>query len=107
MRLNIYIYTYLFLIYLFTWLTQVLAVALRIFHLSCGMQDFSVAACGIYFPDPGLSPEPLHWLLRVLATGPPEKFQDSFFFFFNIDSDCPEHYYHALCIGNPRNSITG
>ena len=38
-----------------------------------------VAACGIWFPDQGLNPGPLHWELGVLSTGPPGK---SLFFFF-------------------------
>ena len=39
-------------IYIFIWL--------------CGVLD---AACGIYFPDQGLNPGPLHWEPGVLATG--------------------------------------
>ena len=35
--------------------------------------DLLVAACRIQFPDRGLNPEPLHWELGVLATGPPRK----------------------------------
>ena len=31
------------------------------------------AACGIQFFDQGSNPGPLHWELRVLATGPPGK----------------------------------
>ena len=38
--------------------------------LSCGVQDLSVATCGIQFPDPGSNPGPLHWERGVLATGP-------------------------------------
>ena len=41
------------------------------------MQDLLVAAyellaaaCGIYFPDQGSNPGPLHWERGVLATGP-------------------------------------
>ena len=30
-----------------------------------------VVACGIYFPDQGSNPGPLHWEHGVLATGPP------------------------------------
>ena len=30
-----------------------------------------VAACGMYFPNQGLIPGPLHWECGVLATGPP------------------------------------
>ena len=48
-------------IYLFIWLHQGLA-----------------EACGIYFPDWGLNPEPLRWERRVLATGPPWKSLISF-----------------------------
>ena len=43
-------------IYLFIWLCQVL-----------------VKSCGIYFPDQGLNPGPLHWELGVLDAGLPEK----------------------------------
>ena len=32
-----------------------------------------VAACGISFPDQESNQGPLHWELRVLATGPPGK----------------------------------
>ena len=35
--------------------------------------EFLVVACSIQFPDQGLSTGPLHWELRVLATGPPGK----------------------------------
>ena len=47
--------------------------------LNCGPQDLPsslqpvgslVASCGILFPDPGSNPGPLHWDLKVLATGP-------------------------------------
>ena len=34
---------------------------------------FFVWACGIYFPDQGSNPGPLHWKHGVLITGPPEK----------------------------------
>ena len=43
-------------IYLFTWQLWVL-----------------VAACGIWFPDQGSNPGPLHWELGALAPGPPGK----------------------------------
>ena len=63
-------------------------MAHRIFNLRCGMWDLSVsagkllvAACGIYFPDQGWNPGPLHWKCRVLATGPPGKSLHSLFFF--------------------------
>ena len=36
-----------------------------------------VATFGIRFPDQGLNPCPLHWEVRVLATGPPGKSQYS------------------------------
>ena len=36
-----------------------------------------IAACVILFPDPRSSPGPLHWVCRLLATGPPGKFQHS------------------------------
>ena len=32
-----------------------------------------VVACRILFPDQGLNPDPLYWMLRVLAIGPLEK----------------------------------
>ena len=32
-----------------------------------------VVACGIWFPDQGSNPSPLHWEHRVLAPGPPRK----------------------------------
>ena len=35
--------------------------------------ELLVTACGIWFPDQGANPGPLHWELRVLATGPLEK----------------------------------
>ena len=45
--------------------------------LSCSMRALLVAACrllvascGIQFPDQGLNPDPLHWELTVLTTGP-------------------------------------
>ena len=73
-------------IYLLIWLRQVLVVAHGIFNLHCGMWDLSVsagkllvAACGIYFPDQGWNPGPLHWKCRVLATGPPGKSLHSLF----------------------------
>ena len=42
--------------YLFIWLHGVL-----------------VASCGLWFPDQGSNPGPLHWELRGLATGPQGK----------------------------------
>ena len=39
-----------------------------------------VAAYGISFPDQGLNPAPLHWELRVLATGLPGKSLNTFLF---------------------------
>ena len=49
--------------YLFIWLCWVLLVA-----------------CGIYLPDQGSNPGPLHLELRVLATGPPGKSPQRFLF---------------------------
>ena len=43
-----------------------------------------LAACGIYFPDQGLNPGPLHWEHRVLTTGLPGKSQGALTFFFLI-----------------------
>ena len=47
---------------------------------SCGTRDFLavackllLAACGIWFPDQGSNPGPLHWEHGVLATGPSGK----------------------------------
>ena len=39
------------------------------------MQDLLVVACGIYFLDQGLNLDPVYWEHRVLAIGPPGKFQ--------------------------------
>ena len=38
-------------------------------------------ASGIKFPDQGSNPSPLHWEYGILATGSPEKFPPSNFFF--------------------------
>ena len=38
-----------------------------------------VAACGIWFPDQGSNPGPLHWERVFLATGPPGKSQITYF----------------------------
>ena len=50
---------------------------------SCNMWDvllgpYRIFSCGIWdlVPWPGIEPRPLHWELRVLATGPPGKFPD-------------------------------
>ena len=34
-----------------------------------------VATCGIWFPDQGSNPSPLHWARAILVTGPPGKSQ--------------------------------
>ena len=52
--------------------------------LSWGLWTLLVEACGIWFPDQGLKPSPLHWECRVLATGPPGKSQVFLFFKFRI-----------------------
>ena len=57
-----YILYFLKNIYLFIWLSWVL-----------------VAACGIYFPDEGSNPGPLHWEHGVLTAGPPRKSQESIY----------------------------
>ena len=64
--------TNFFLKYLFVYLVSL--------GLSCGIQDLLVAArrllveaCGVLFPAQGSNPGPLHWEIRVLANGPPEK----------------------------------
>ena len=43
--------------------------------LWCSLQSVEtlVPACGILFPDQELNPGSLHWELRVLAAGPPQK----------------------------------
>ena len=38
-----------------------------------GAWEHLAEACGLWFPDQGLNPDPLHWECRVLATGPPGK----------------------------------
>ena len=59
----------IFLIYLFgctgSWLQHAGSLVMVCQLLS--------AACGIQFPDQGLNLGPLHWELRVPATGPPER----------------------------------
>ena len=54
--------------------------------LSCGTWDLhsssqrmrsSAVACGLYLPDKGSNPGFLSWELRVLATGPPGKSQNT------------------------------
>ena len=50
------------------------------------MQDLLVVACGVYFPDQGLNPGPLHWELRAPATGPPGKSPLLSFFGFYLTS---------------------
>ena len=60
--------------FIFIWLCQVLVAACRIF-------SFKIWACGIQFPDQGSNPGPLHWELGVLATGPPGKFWENYFFY--------------------------
>ena len=63
--------TFVFLsIRLFIWLCRVLVTARGIFSSAC---ELLVAACGISFMDKELNPGPLHWELRVLATGLPGK----------------------------------
>ena len=47
------------------------------FPLSC---ELLVLACGIYFSDQGLNPGWLHGELKILATGPPEKSLNYYFF---------------------------
>ena len=47
--------------------------------LSCSVQDLSVEAWGILFPDQGLNPGPQHREHSVLATEPPEKSRHSSF----------------------------
>ena len=66
-----FLYSFFFLIFICLW--QVLAEACGIFDLCHGTLDLLAAACGIWFPDQGLNPGPLHWKLGVSATGPPGK----------------------------------
>ena len=49
----------------------------QLWHLGSFVAAFEllVTAHGIQFPDQGWNPGPLHWELRVLATGPPGKSQ--------------------------------
>ena len=61
----------MFNIYLFR-LCQVFTVACGIFVAACKLL---VVACGIWFPDQGSNPGPLHWESGVLPTGPPRKSQ--------------------------------
>ena len=42
--------------------------------LSCSTRDLQLHhGGGIWFPEVGLKPGPLHWEYRVLATGPPGR----------------------------------
>ena len=45
----------------------------RVFIVPCGIFDLFIAACGMWFPDQGSNPGPLHWEHAVLATGLPVK----------------------------------
>ena len=42
-------------------------------HLFIWLHWVLLAACGIYFPDQGSNPGPLHWECRVLANTPPRR----------------------------------
>lgn len=42
-------------------------------YLSCGKRSILVAVYGVWFPNQGLNPGPLHWEHRVLAIGQPDK----------------------------------
>ena len=64
---------YLLYCILFIWLHWVLVSACEIFLSLLQNMESLVAAHGIQFPDQGLSPGPLHWECRVLATGPPAR----------------------------------
>ena len=70
-------------IYLFIWLSWVLAPAHRIFDLLCSMRGFqlwpvnSVVACGIQFPDQGLNSGLLHSECEILAIGPLGKSRET------------------------------
>ena len=65
------IFLFLKKLFLFIWLGWTLVMVHWIF--SCSMWILPVAASGIWFPDQGSNPGPLHWEHRVLATGPPGK----------------------------------
>ena len=54
-----------------------------VFGVACKLL---VLTCEIWFPGPGLIPDPLHWEHGVLAMGPPGKsqFVVCLFFFFRI-----------------------
>ena len=54
------------MIFFFFWLYQVLT-----------------AVCGLWFPEQGWNPGPLHWELEVLATGPPGNLRNVFLFGFS------------------------
>ena len=47
-----------------------LVVACKLLVVTC---KILVAVCGIWFPDQGCNPGPLHWNRGVLATGQPGK----------------------------------
>ena len=65
-------------IHLFIWLCPVLVAVRAIFTYVAACKLLFVAY-GIQFPDQGLFPGPLHWKCGVLATGPPGKYQITFF----------------------------
>ena len=46
---------------------------LKKIHLFIWLCQVFIAACGIWFPDQGLTLGPVHWEFRVLVTGPPGK----------------------------------
>ena len=46
-------------------------------HSSSQHMRSSAVACGLYLPDKGSNPDFLSWELRVLATGPPGKSQNT------------------------------
>ena len=54
-------------------------IYLATLSLSCTALAFLVTACGIYFPEQGSKPGPLHWEHGVLATGASEKSQQHHF----------------------------
>ena len=60
-----------------TWLFLVSAAAHRLLNPYCGMQNLSVAACGIQFPNQGRNPGPQ---CGVSASETPGKSSEDLFF---------------------------
>ena len=56
--------------FLFVYLAALSGGTQGLLFVTC---ELSVPASGIWFPDQGLNPGPLHWECGVLASGPPGK----------------------------------